>query len=449
MNWEKLLQPLRLGCPKDEAGHNPDRTQFQRDYDRIIFSTAFRRLNGKTQVFPFPESDVIHTRLTHSLECASVGRSLGTIVRNKLIEKYGSDFNNYHLGAIVSAACLAHDIGNPPLGHSGEKAFSEYFTSERGQAIIKDLTAEQKCDFTNFEGNSMGFHMLTFSNPFLTNVPGGLGLTFPVLAAFTKYPRPSIIENRSETVCEKKPGILQCDIKVYEEIANDLEIPKKTRRKTDHDKWYRHPLAFLTEAADDICYAIMDFEDGYKHNLINYEKIYALLLEICKEDPSDSKIDGLENIIDKKNKIGYLRAKAINSLTYQAVETFIKNEEEILNGKLKVSLCSLINSATILKEINNISIKNIYEYKSVLQVEAAGFRVLPGLLDTFLYACKEPHKASSKKVLQLIPPEYQCNFNENPYDTIVYMTTYVAGMTDTFAVDTYRNLRGIHLPNYY
>ena len=445
MEWDKLLTPYRLGCPKELEPPDPNRNEFQRDYDRIIFSTAFRRLHGKTQVFPFPESDLIHTRLTHSLECASVGRSLGIFVENGLRAKY-KEFKGSHLGDIVSAACLAHDIGNPPLGHSGEKAISEFFSSECGEKLISALSPDEQADFTNFEGNSMGFHVLTYSSPKITKAPGGLGLSYPVLASFVKYPRPSIIlvENEKDLVSEKKPGILKFDIDTYVEIAEELGIPFKKYK----DRWYRHPLAFLTEAADDICYGIMDLEDGYKYKLLDYDTVSDLMINICNAESGDTQINDLDNIIDLKNRIGFLRAKAINSLIQQVAKVFMNYEEDILDGKMEKPLCELIESASIMKKINNVSISKIYAYKSVLQIEAAGFQVLPGLLDTFLSAVVYSEKSSSKKVLQLIPEEYKGDSNTNLYEKVVLITSYVAGMTDTFAVDTYRNLRGINLPNY-
>lgn len=443
MEWASLLKSYRLGCPKDEVGQDSSITDFQRDFDRIIFSTAFRRLNGKTQVFPFPESDVVHTRLTHSLEASSVGRSLGTIVGNELKEKYSEFIDGWQVGAIVSAACLAHDIGNPPFGHSGEKAISEYFQSERGLEIIKNLPTKQKEDLINFEGNSMGFHILTYSNPQITKVSGGLGLTYPVLASFTKYPRPSLTKNVNKIVCEKKPGLLHCDLDVYREITKELQIPLKQ----DNDKWYRHPLAYLTEAADDICYGIMDLEDGYKHRLIGYDKTADLMTTICNADTGNTDAAKLNEIIDERNRIGYLRAKAINSLIHQSAKIFIENEDILLRGKLEKPISDIIESAPTLKEISDLSVSQIYSHRPVLQVEAAGFRVLPGLLDSFLCAIKDPNKHSSKKILQQIPKEYIFDFEEKSYEAIISITSYVAGMTDSFAVDMYRNLRGIQLPN--
>ena len=447
MNWEKLMKPFRLGYPKKEIEYNPNRTEFQRDFDRIIFSTAFRRLNGKTQVFPFPETDMIHTRLTHSLETASVGRSLGTIIGDKILNNKNNDklkFNSKELGSVVSAACLAHDIGNPPLGHSGEKAIAEFFKTNRGEKIIKDLTYDQKLDFINFEGNAMGFHLLTYSNPKKTEVEGGKGLTYPTLAAFTKYPRSANISNQKEKASEKKFGLFQKDINKFKEIANELGIPKKK----EGDKWYRHPLAFLTEVADDICYGIMDLEDGYKHGLISYDEISKLLINICNIPEGKTNIRKRDNIKNKKEKIGYLRAKAINSLVNQAVSVFLENEKDILSGNFDKSLIKLIAGNEIMSEISDISNSKIYSHMSALQVEAAGFQVLPGLLDIFLYAIKDKGKESSKVILDILPNEYIFDYEKEPYDAILSIVTYVAGMTDQFAVDTYRNFKGIELPNY-
>lgn len=443
MDWEKLIKPYRLGCPKDKCAHDPNRNEFQRDFDRIIFSAAFRRLNGKTQVFPFPETDVIHTRMTHSLETASVGRSLGTIVGNELNKKQTS-ISGWELGAIVCVASLAHDIGNPPLGHSGERAISEFFNSGSGSKVLEVLTPEQKSDFMHFEGNAMGFHILTYSNPKKTNATGGLGLTYPTLAAFSKYPRPAQIYNQKNVVSEKKFGLFQCDVGSFSEIAQELGIPLKE----EGGRWYRHPLAFLTEAADDICYGIMDLEDGYKHGMVEYKQAYDLLMEICNAPSGETKIDDLKNIINEREKIGYLRAKAITSLIHQVAGIFLANENDILNVKFDKRLCKLIESNTILDQIINLSQTQIYSHRPVLQVEAAGFQVLPGLLETFLIALRENGKESSQKIMQLIPDEYKFDYEKQPYDAIMSITSYIAGMTDTFAVDTYRNLRGIQLPNY-
>lgn len=450
MNWSSLLKCCRLGCPDDEREHHPDRNEFQRDFDRVIFSTAFRRLHGKTQVFPFPKSDSIHTRLTHSLEASCVGRSLGTIVGNGLEEKQLHDVQGWELGEIVRVACLAHDIGNPPFGHSGEKAIAEFFRSERGARILENLPEEKQADFTHFDGNAMGFHILTHSNRNIKKVGGGYALTYPTLAAFVKYPRPAFVdsantEDANKLASEKKPGLFQCNLESFGTIAQKLGIPKKIRP----NMWYRHPLAFLTEAADDICYIIMDLEDGYKHDLVSYRRTMKLLKCICEMTPGVTSIDGLKNIQDNRNRIGFLRAKAINSLVYQVAEAFVERHRDILTGKYDEPLCDHIQAQPALKKIHEISKNEIYSHRPVRQVEAAGFRVLPGLLDAFLTALvDQKDKASSKRVLSLIPQEYAFEDDKKSYEAIMSITKYIVGMTDSFAVDTYRTLRGIQLPNY-
>ncbi len=450
MNWSNLLKCCRLGCPDDEREHHPDRNEFQRDFDRVIFSTAFRRLHGKTQVFPFPKSDSIHTRLTHSLEASCVGRSLGTIVGNGLEEKQLHDVQGWELGEIVRVACLAHDIGNPPFGHSGEKAIAEFFRSERGRTILEDLPEGQQADFTHFDGNAMGFHILTHSNHNIKEVEGGYALTYPALAAFVKYPRPAFVNSTDTTdankpASEEKPGLFQCDLEDFRTIAQKLEIPPKS----EPDMWYRHPLAFLTEAADDICYKIMDLEDGYKHNLVSYDETYELLLHICKMTPDVTNVDGLENIKDDRNRIGFLRAKSINSLVYQAADIFTEKHSDILRNNYDEPLCDHIEAHSVLEKIQSTSYEKIYSHRPVRQVEAAGFQVLPGLLDAFLTALvDQKNKASSERVLSLIPQEYIFEDDKKSYEAIMSITKYIAGMTDAFAVDTYRTLRGIQLPNY-
>lgn len=438
MQWELLLNPNRLGCPDTHSNKEATaRTEFQRDFDRVLFSSAFRRLQNKTQVFPFPDTAMIHTRLTHSLEASSVGRSLGTAVGNHL---ENSEIDPRDLGAIVSAACLAHDIGNPPFGHCGEKAIAEFFESEKGQSFLTDLSHEQKLDFTQFDGNAMGFRMLTYSNPRLTDSKGGLSLTYATLAAFTKYPC-----SADGTLCvsHKKAGLFSSSLGTYSEIAKELQIPA-----WGTEAWARHPLAFLTEAADDICYTIVDLEDGYRHHLVDYRKASEPLDEIASIHMSEVDRKNLEKLRHEQHRIGFLRAKAINSLVCQVVEEFVSNLEQLLEGTYDSSLTDDIESTQDLTEVSQISKEFIYSHDTILQIEAAGFQVIPGLLDMFLSALRSPERSSSKKILELLPAEYVWNFNEKPYDAIMGITTYVAGMTDTFAVELYRNLRGVQLPSY-
>lgn len=442
MDWQSLLNPNRLGCPEPQPdGKIAARTEFQRDFDRIIFSSAFRRLQSKTQVFPFPETAMIHTRLTHSLEASSVGRSLGTAVGNELDNP---KVDPRDLGAIVSAACLAHDIGNPPFGHAGEKAIIEFFEGERGQSFLVNLTDVQKLDFLRFDGNAMGFRMLTHSKPKLTKSTGGLGLTYPTLAAFSKYPcSATSIQDAESCASRKKAGLFSSSVDVCSKIAAALDLPK-----TADTAWARHPLAFLTEAADDISYTVVDLEDGYRHGLVNCGQVTTLLRRIAGVHMSDDDKSNLGNLMRPQDKIGYLRAKAINSLVCQVVGVFMANLEQLLEGTYNEPLVDQIESASDLEEVRSVSKDSIYSHRTILQIEAAGFQVIPGLLDMFLSALGSPETSSSKKILELLPDEYVEDLGKNPYDAIMGITDYVAGMTDVFAVELYRNLRGIQLPNY-
>lgn len=366
-----------------------------------------------------------------------MGRSLGTAVGKQL---GNSEIDPRDLGAIVSAACLAHDIGNPPFGHSGEQAITEFFESEKGQSFLADLSDKQKLDFTRFDGNAMGFRMLTYSNPRLTDSKGGVSLTYATLAAFAKYPC-----SAAGTLCvsHKKAGLFSSSLNTYSEIAEELQIPKRGTKA-----WARHPLAFLTEAADDICYTIVDLEDGSRHQLVDYDTVKELLDEIASVHISEVDRDNLEKLKHKQHRIGFLRAKAINSLVCQVVEEFVSNLEQLLEGTYDSSLTDGIESAQDLTEVSEVSKKFIYSHDTILQIEAAGFQVIPGLLDMFLSALRSPERSSSKKILELLPDEYVWDFNMSPYDAIMGITTYVAGMTDTFAVELYRNLRGVQLPSY-
>ncbi len=446
MEWNRLLTLWRLGCPKDETWQENfmARHEFQRDFDRVLFSPHFRRLNGKTQVFPFPQIDGIHNRLTHSLECASVGRSLGTLIGNEL-EKAGKIDGDagWEIGALVSAACLAHDIGNPPFGHSGEKAIAEFFSDPFGERILSRLSPEQREDFVQFDGNAMGFHFLTYTNPRISAVDGGLGLTYPTLAAFSKYPRVAAEHKDKSKRSENKPGLFTCHIGIYEEITRELGI----KRKEGRNGWYRHPLAFVTEAADDICYNIIDLEDGYIQDLVTYEQVSTLLISIAElsENVRDQ-IDNTSRIHDPRNKLGYLRSLAIHSLIYQVLEVFLKNENSILTGEFDQALVEHIPAKPILEEINKLSVRNIYSHSPVLQIEAAGFQVLPGLLELFFTALTNKEKKSGQKILSILGCHHVVDYDSDPYNAVLSIVSYVAGMTDAFALDTYRNLKGIPLP---
>lgn len=453
MNWEKLLSRKRYaGQDKAKESEESARGAFQRDYDRIVFSSAFRRLQNKTQVMPLPESDFVHTRLTHSLETSCVGRSLGRVVGQDVLHKYPgleqqSWVNEANFGDIVAAACLAHDIGNPPFGHSGEDAISAYFLSPEARPYLQDLTDAQKADLQNFEGNAAGFRILTNTYAAQSSLPGGLSLTYTTLATFTKYPKESLpqIKGTAHT-SEKKYGFFQSEKAWFRVIADELGLLAKG---TDGQVFYhRHPLAFLVEAADDICYRIIDFEDGCKLGLIPQEKALQLLKAILDAPDRPSSL----TFYDWREQIGYYRALIINKLIAETAAIFKTHESAILAGQFDKPLISLVNGKAVLDEIKEVSIRSIYRNRPVLEIEAAGFEVLGGLLDIFLQAVFEPASRRNQKMLDLIPDQYlDMNRQVNPdaYVRILHITDFISGLTDQAAISLYRKIKGISLPKVY
>lgn len=453
MEWNKLLNKNLL-CSENKTAQTEDgRSQFQRDFDRIVFSSAFRRLQDKTQVFPLPESDFVHTRLTHSLEVSCVGRSLGTKAGKIIIERHKElqgVFESFHFGEIVAAACLAHDIGNPPFGHSGEDAISEYFRSGNGKQYQKKIGEGKKwTDLTKFEGNAQGFRIITrLQNP---NITGGLRLTHATLAAFTKYPKEShlsetnIIKGKKSKLY-KKFGFFQSEKYLFEETAEACGL---IRRDKDSFSWSRHPLAYLVEAADDTCYRIMDLEDGFRLGLLPFKTTEQLLKPLTGSKP----LQGYEGR-DDNDKIGYLRAKAINNVIEEITEIFLAYEAEILEGNFDSDLLSIIKSGEPLKIIKDVSVEKIYSFKSVVEREVAGYEVLAGLLDTFITAVNDCADGSNlswknKTILKLLPKQF-LGANGKPDDDLylrlLKITDFVSGMTDSYAVSLYRKIKGISLP---
>lgn len=444
MDWKQLLSTERLGRgqePKTDA-----RSEYQRDYDRIVFSSAFRRLQDKTQVFPLAESDYVRTRLTHSVEVSCVGRSLGTLAGSIVIKRSGlEDFQAQEFGNIVAAACLAHDIGNPPFGHSGEDAIKTWFEGP-GMSYLKDLAPEQKQDFLKFEGNAQGFRVLSRLQNKING--GGLQLTYAVLGAYSKYPRRAHVSSLegSEKVSEKKFGFFIGDEEWFVKVADGLGLTKKL-----DGAWSRHPLAFLMEAADDICYRIVDLEDGHRLGRVTFAEAENLLKPIAFNSKSKGKqmsrsyrdID--EN--DDKGKFEYLRAKAINSLILDAISVFEENYDRLMQGTLEQDLMSQSRFSNELKAIKELSRRKVYVAPNVLHIEAAGFEVLGGLLDKIvpaLIGTDSSRSSAEKKILEIIPEQFRKG--KTHYERLLHATDFVSGMTDSFAVTLYRRLRGIELP---
>ena len=455
MQWEKLLRRMRQGDALDNVdSSDAQRTDFERDLDRVVFSSAFRRLQDKTQVVPLPESDFVHTRLTHSVEVSSVGRSLGKLVGRAILERkpylaQQHRFTMADFGAIVAAAALAHDIGNPPFGHSGERAIAEYFLNGPGSAF-KDRVGEESRwnDLTRFEGNANGFRTLT---NYSSGTEGGLRLTYPILAAFMKYPKASWPKVAgSKRVSDKKFGFFQSERDAFRDIAQVLEL----KRKGDggEDNWCRHPLAFLVEAADDICYSIIDFEDGLRLGFIDAGKADELLRPIIGES---LKVAYYEKIRDPGEKVGYLRALAIGALVKDLVEVFMRHEEEMLAGTYDQSLIDESRHHPQVEAIKKLTMQKLYRSRSVIEIEAAGFEVLGGLLHLFITAVNDRHEHGkgaryhSDKLLDLIPEQF-IGVDKKPsddlYTRIMRICEFVAGMTDSFALSLYRKMKGMQLP---
>jgi dGTPase len=451
MDWIKLLSSKRSASEKNrETKGDQLRSSFEQDYDRIIFSQPFRRLQDKTQVFPLPEHDFVHTRLTHSLEVSSVGRSLGKKTGEILLQRYPelieAGYSQFDFGAIVAAASLAHDLGNPPFGHAGEDAISDFFRTNPIGFSIKEFVSEKEWeDLTNFEGNAQGFRIL--------NKKGyqGLKLTYATLAAFSKYPRESKIENRDkERRSQKKYGFFQSEKDLFKEIAESTGLNYLGDKKDLI--WTRHPLTFLVEAADDICYHIIDLEDGCLLNCVSFQETKNLLLEIIRDKFNKEKFDKIKS---KSEKIGILRALAINTLIEESAEIFIQNEQNILEGNFDIALCDEVRSSAVLQEIKNLSINNIYNSREVLETEAAGYVVLAGLLEAFATSIIEIKQNSRflsmrhKSLYKLLPEEIHdeiSNPENSIYHLMMFCIDYISGMTDTSALSLYRKIKGISLP---
>jgi len=446
MNWLQLLNANRLG-QQSPAKQSNSRSLFEQDYDRIIFSHPFRRLQDKTQVVPLPEDDFVHTRLTHSLEVSSVGRSLGKRVGETVIEKYPelkeNGFTPSDFGAIVAAASLAHDIGNPPFGHSGEDAISEFFLYNKLGTQIKDSVTEGEwADLISFEGNAQGFRLFNMPNN------KGIQLTYSTLAAFSKYPHESSLKHRIEgRKSQKKYGFFQSEAYYFDELAKALGLNQLAQ---DEKSWVRHPLAFLVEAADDICYHIIDLEDGCRLGWVPFEQARDLMAAILGDAYMPEK---LENTKDENDKISYLRALAINTLITQCVDVFLKNEDGILKGEFDKALMDLVPCKKVLREIIDVSIDKIYRSNLVLETEAVGHTVLEGLMQAFIKAAigQKGAEESSKKnltVFRLLPTTYQEQIvaTGSYYEISRICIDYISGMTDRFAINLYRKLTGITLP---
>ncbi|WP_456868155.1 deoxyguanosinetriphosphate triphosphohydrolase [Galbibacter sp. BG1] len=443
MNWEQLLSLKRFNDTHKRLRKEQDETRlgFEVDYDRIIFSSAFRSLQDKTQVIPLSKTDFVHTRLTHSLEVSVVGRSLGRAVGKAILEKHpylaevhGYKFNDF--GAIVAAAALSHDIGNPPFGHSGEKAIGEYFKNGKGEKYKSQLTDKEYQDLIDFEGNANGFKILTETRK---GIIGGLRLSYATLGAFMKYPKQSLPKKPTGKIADKKFGFFQSERPVFEDVANELGLLQT--RTGEELSYARHPLTFLVEAADDICYTIIDFEDGINLGLIQEEYALEYLIKLVKDSINTDKYHSLTT---KEDRLGYLRALSINTLIADATRVFIENEDAILKGDFHVSLLEKSKYKAQIEDIISLSVENIYRSNEVLQKEIVGYKIINQLLDVFCGAVMRKSEDCAtnydKLILNLLPEKYK--ITTGGYESLLSVTQFVAGLTDGNALLIFNKING-------
>ncbi|MDR1369607.1 MAG: deoxyguanosinetriphosphate triphosphohydrolase [Dysgonamonadaceae bacterium] len=442
MNWEKLLSDKRFGMESYHEKTKRERTDFQRDYDRLIFSAPFRRLQNKTQVFPLPGSIFVHNRLTHSLEVACVGRSLGDMCGKQLFKSSKQEcFALLEMGSIVSAACLAHDLGNPPFGHSGEEAISTYFSEGNGKEWIKKLQSqgERVSDFTHFEGNANSLRLLT--HQFNGRREGGFAMTYSTLSSIVKYPYTSL----SCDPQKGKFGFFASEESDYQRIANELGLIKINETPL---QYARHPLVYLVEAADDICYQIMDIEDAHKLKLLSTEECIELMLHFFPEEKKNRALKIMSMVDDKNEKMAYLRSSVIGILIDECSRIFIENETDILQGRFDKSLIKYIGEVPKSAYMNcsKIAVEKIYRSQIVVDIELAGFRIIGFLLDCLLDAVRNPGKKYSELLIKRIPEQYEKS-NVGDYTKTQAVIDYISGMTDIYALDLYRKITGMSLPS--
>lgn len=439
MNWENLLSTTRFGLESFDRKNKENRSEFQRDYDRLIFSAPFRRLQNKTQVFPLPGSVFVHNRLTHSLEVSCVGRSLGNDVAKQLIEKSPSLEQTLlpEIGSIVSAACLAHDLGNPPFGHSGEKAIATYFSEGEGLKIQNLVSKEEWQDLTHFEGNANAFRLLT--HQFNGRRKGGFVMTYSTLASIVKYPYSSLSTNK------QKFGFFNTEIESFKRIADKLKIKSLNSNPI---QYARYPLVYLVEAADDICYQVMDIEDACKLKILSVKETQQLLLNFFPINRQEEMKSHFKFITDTNEQIAYLRSSVIGLLIRECIKVFVNNEAEILQGCFNSTLIKSISEKplTAYKQCSKMAQERIYNSQDVVDVEIAGYKIITNLLDLMIHAVLNPQKAYSKLLINRASKQYNM-YASTPFERIQSVLDYISGMTDVFALDLYQKINGTSLPS--
>ena len=451
--WLRFMILNSIFTSKRTGNHGTttaSRTDFQRDFDRIIFSSAFRRLQNKTQVFPLPGSVFVHNRLTHSLEVSSVGRSLGSLAGEFILDEFQNELNDasilfyqYNLSNVIAAACLCHDVGNPAFGHSGEDAIASYFEKNENDLKLK-FSPKQWADLINFEGNANAIRVLTHKQQ--GKDEGGTQLTHTTLASIAKYPCEAIAKTKG-ILHRKKFGFFQNEKETFQNIAKSVNMISESEEPVI---FKRHPFVWLVEAADDICYNIIDMEDAHRLGIVSTSDIEMLFFELIKSENQDTERvkKKLTSLSNANERISYLRAKVINALINKAVEIYKQNFSQILKGNLETALLdSYKNENPALKEIERFSVEKIYGHRSVVEIENAGYNVMYELLNHFIPPVikeKSMRKSYDKKALQLMPAQFHYD-ESSDYQKVLGVLDFVSGMTDNFATDLYRKIKGIDI----
>ena len=439
MLWSELITTRRLGLEDYKNNHTDVRSEFERDYDRLIFSAPFRRLQNKTQVFPLPGSIFVHNRLTHSLEVSTVGRSMGAKVAHELKELHPDESDIFNaVPEIVQASCLAHDLGNPPFGHSGELAIATYFSEGKGVGLRQQMSGAEWADLTHFDGNANAFRMLT--HRFVGRREGGFALTYPTLASIVKYP----YEARYCPPGKQKFGFFQDDKELYERIASHLHICKDA---DDSERYARHPLVYLVEAADDICYQMMDLEDACKLHIISYTAAQELYLGFLGPERRERCLNHCRQLADTNEQLAYLRTCCIGALVDGCAEAFLRSEPMILSGKSVKPLIKQLPEPQLsaYEACSKTAVEQIYRSRIVLDIELAGYKVISALLEHYVDAAMHPSHAYSTRLLDRVPSQYAVRA-EDIYSRLLAVLDFLSGMTDVYALDMYRMIQGIDIP---
>ncbi len=441
MEWPQLISDKRFGL-EDLHEHRTDavRTDFRRDYDRLVFSSPLRRLQNKTQVFPLPGSIFVHNRLTHSMEVACVGKSMADEITTGLRARHASAPwlpCLGHIGDITAAACLAHDLGNPPFGHSGEKAISTFFSEGQGRVLRDMLTPDEWADLTHFEGNANAFRVLT--HQFKGRRRGGFAMTYSTLASIVKYPFESSLATKN------KFGFFTSEKSDFVKVATELGLTPKPGPNGEV-RYARHPLVYIVEAADDICYEVMDIEDAHKLRILTTEQVIEAFMAFFPDDRRQHMHSIMQRVSDPNERVAYLRSCVVGILVQRCAETFLEHEQDILDGNFTGCLLAHIpqRERDAYAACNRLSWNKIYSAGDVIDIELAGNRIITFLLEKFIDAVLHPELNYSQLLLAKFPDQYDINA-PTLFGRIQAVLDHISAMTDVYALDLYRKLNGINL----